>query len=106
MRQLLRNGTFARLLGGRLVTNAGDSLYYVAAMWLVYDLAGSSFYAGLAGAAVLPTVGDALGGADAYGFLLAAITGGFLVGALGAGAVKRYPVSRRCTVGFAASGGL
>lgn len=49
MRSLFRNITFRRLFVGRLVTNAGDSLYYVAAMWLVYDLGGSAFYTGLAG---------------------------------------------------------
>lgn len=53
MRQLLRNPAFRRLFSGRLVTNAGDSLYYVAAMWLVYDLSGSTFYTGLAGALTL-----------------------------------------------------
>ena len=49
MRLLFRNTTFRRLFVGRLVTNAGDSLYYIAAMWLVYDLGGSAFYTGLAG---------------------------------------------------------
>ena len=49
MRSLFRNTTFRRLFVGRLVTNVGDSLYYVAAMWLVYDLGGSAFYTGLAG---------------------------------------------------------
>ncbi len=44
---------FRRLFAGRLVTNAGDSLYYIAAMWLVYDLGGSAFYTGLAGALIL-----------------------------------------------------
>ncbi len=34
---------------GRILTNVGDSLYAVAAMWLVYDLGGSTFYTGLAG---------------------------------------------------------
>lgn len=53
MRALLDNRSFLLLLSGRLVTNAGDSLYYVAAMWLVYDLSGSSFYTGLAGALVV-----------------------------------------------------
>jgi MFS family permease len=46
---LLRNRDFALLVGGRLVTNAGDSLYYIAAMWLVYDLTGSELFTGLAG---------------------------------------------------------
>ncbi|PSP98171.1 MFS transporter [Halobacteriales archaeon QS_4_70_19] len=46
---LLRNRDFALLVGGRLVTNAGDSLYYIAAMWLVYDLTGSELFTGVAG---------------------------------------------------------
>ncbi|WP_276271725.1 MFS transporter [Haloarcula litorea] len=48
MRTLLTNRTFLRLLAGRLVTNAGDSIYYVAALWLVHDLAGSTVYTGIA----------------------------------------------------------
>ncbi|HEU5140362.1 MAG TPA: MFS transporter [Bacillales bacterium] len=46
---LFRNADFVRLFFGRLITNAGDSLYAVAAMWLVYELGGSAFYTGLAG---------------------------------------------------------
>lgn len=49
MRALLANREFRRLFLGRLVTNAGDSLYAVAAMWLVYSLSGSTLYTGLAG---------------------------------------------------------
>lgn len=49
MRELLRNGSFMRLFCGRLMTNAGDSLYYIAAMWLVYQLTGSAAYTGVAG---------------------------------------------------------
>ncbi len=49
MRVLLDNVAFRRLFLGRLLANAGDSLYYVAAMWLVYELGGSAFYTGLAG---------------------------------------------------------
>lgn len=48
MRELLSNRTFLRLLVGRLVTNAGDSIYYVAALWLVHDLTQSTFYTGVA----------------------------------------------------------
>ena len=48
MHPLLRNRTFLRLLVGRLVTNAGDSIYYVAALWLVHDLGGSTVYTGVA----------------------------------------------------------
>ncbi|WP_412103372.1 MFS transporter [Rossellomorea aquimaris] len=46
---LFKNRNFASLFFGRLVTNMGDSIYYVAAMWLVYELGGSAFYTGLAG---------------------------------------------------------
>jgi MFS family permease len=45
---LARNGTFLRLLVGRLVTNAGDSIYYVAALWLIHDLGGSTALTGVA----------------------------------------------------------
>lgn len=37
------------MFAGRILTNIGDSLYAVAAMWLVYDLGGSTLYTGLAG---------------------------------------------------------
>jgi MFS family permease len=53
MRSVLRNPAFRRLFLGRVVTNAGDSLYYVAATWLVYDLTGSSLFTGLATVLVL-----------------------------------------------------
>jgi len=53
MSSLIRNRDFVRLFAGRVLTNAGDSLYYVASMWLVYDLTCSSFYTGLAGFLVL-----------------------------------------------------
>lgn len=49
MRTLFANREFRRLFLGRLVTNAGDSLYAVAAMWLVYSLSGSTLYTGIAG---------------------------------------------------------
>ncbi|GGJ90620.1 MFS transporter [Lentibacillus kapialis] len=44
-----KNHNFLVLFLGRIVTNIGDSIYYVAAMWLVYNLGGSAFYSGLAG---------------------------------------------------------
>ncbi|WP_227379751.1 hypothetical protein [Haladaptatus halobius] len=50
---LWSNWDFLRLLFGRFVTNAGDSLYTIAGTWLIYDLTGSSFYTGLAGALLL-----------------------------------------------------
>lgn len=46
---ILQNKNFLYLLIGRIVTNIGDSIYYVAAMWLVYSLGGNAFYSGLAG---------------------------------------------------------
>ncbi|MFC7204806.1 MFS transporter [Haloferax namakaokahaiae] len=49
MSSLYRNSGFMRLFLGRIVTNAGDSAYGIAAMWLVFELTGSSFYTGLAG---------------------------------------------------------
>jgi hypothetical protein len=49
---LLRNVTFVRLFVGRVATDAGDSFYYIGSMWLVWELTGSPFYTGVAGAAV------------------------------------------------------
>lgn len=49
MTGLRSNRTFVRLFLGRIVTNAGDSMYIIAATWLVWDLTGSSFYTGIAG---------------------------------------------------------
>lgn len=49
MGSLFKNGNFTRLFFGRMITNAGDSLYTIAAMWLVHQLGGSTFYTGLAG---------------------------------------------------------
>ncbi|MDO6657864.1 MFS transporter [Anaerobacillus sp. 1_MG-2023] len=50
---ILKDKNFSFLFLGRIVTNIGDSLYYVATMWLVYELSQSSFYVGLAGFLVL-----------------------------------------------------
>ena len=49
MTTLRSNVSFRRLFAGRLVTNVGDSLYTVGAMWLVYELTGSPLYTGVAG---------------------------------------------------------
>ncbi|MFT8390659.1 MAG: MFS transporter [Sporolactobacillus sp.] len=49
MRALWTNRNFILLFFGRLINNAGDSLYYLAAMWLAYKLGGSVIYSGLAG---------------------------------------------------------
>jgi MFS family permease len=46
---IFKNKNFTLLFLGRIISNIGDSLYAVAAMWLVYDLGGSTFYTGLAG---------------------------------------------------------
>ncbi|CAI8998330.1 MFS transporter [Bacillus sp. IT-79MI2] len=46
---ILKNRNFLLLFLGRIFTNIGDSLYYVAAMWLVYKLGGNAFHTGLAG---------------------------------------------------------
>ena len=50
---LRRNRNFLGLLFGRLVTNAGDSLYAVAAVWLVHNFTGSTVYTGIAEALLL-----------------------------------------------------
>lgn len=52
-RSLCGNRDFLRLLFGRLVTNAGDSLYSIAAMWLVHDLTHSTVYTGIASSLLL-----------------------------------------------------
>lgn len=46
---IFQNRNFTLMFAGRILTNIGDSLYAVAAMWLVYDLTGSTLYTGLAG---------------------------------------------------------
>lgn len=46
---VLGNREFGRLLTGRAISFLGDGLYTVAAMWLVFELTGSSAYTGLAG---------------------------------------------------------
>jgi hypothetical protein len=52
-RSLWRNRDFRRFFGGQFVTNAGDSLYTVAVLWLVHDLTGSTLLTGLANAVLL-----------------------------------------------------
>ncbi|WP_078596510.1 MFS transporter [Evansella clarkii] len=60
---LFSNNNFRYMFFGRVVSNIGDSLYAVAAMWLVYDLGGSTFYTGLAGfLTVLPRIIQLLSG--------------------------------------------
>jgi len=53
MFRLLTYPSFFFLLLGRVVTNIGDSLYYVASMWLVFELSHDPFYTGLAGFLIL-----------------------------------------------------
>lgn len=48
-RRLLATPAFRRLFAGRVVSGAGDALYFVAATWLAYELTGSTLYAGAAG---------------------------------------------------------
>ncbi|KAA6447300.1 MFS transporter [Bacillus swezeyi] len=53
MISVLKIKNFFLLFSGRLLTNLGDSIYSVAAMWLVFKLTGSSFYTGLAGMLIM-----------------------------------------------------
>lgn len=56
MRELARNSRFRRLLSGRIITNIGDSLYIIAALWLVHEMSSSPLYTGIAGfLSFLPT---------------------------------------------------
>jgi hypothetical protein len=50
---LSRNHDFRRFVAGQFVTNAGDSLYTVALLWLVFDLTGSTVLTGLTSAILL-----------------------------------------------------
>lgn len=45
---LLSNVSFRRLFGARVVSLVGDNLYIVAAMWLVFELTGSTLFTGIA----------------------------------------------------------
>lgn len=60
---IFRNKNFSIMFTGRILTNIGDSLYAVAAMWLVYDLGGSTLYTGLAGfLSIIPRIIQLLSG--------------------------------------------
>jgi hypothetical protein len=48
MRELLNNRNFVLFLSGRFVTNIGDSIYWIAAVWLVFELTGSTVFTGIA----------------------------------------------------------
>lgn len=84
-RRLLRNDAFRRLFFGRMTSLVGDAFYMVAAMWLVYELTGSTAYTGLAGA--LTRVPYAVG---------------FLVGPV----VDRVPLGRVLVLSEAVQGAL
>ncbi|GAB6926950.1 MFS transporter [Paenibacillus sp. JCM 10914] len=61
--EIMKNRNFLLLFIGRILTNVGDSLYAVAAMWLVYDLGGSTLYTGIAGfLSILPRIIQILSG--------------------------------------------
>ncbi|WP_347272233.1 MFS transporter [Paenibacillus sp. N3/727] len=63
MMEIFRNRNFSIMFAGRILTNIGDSLYAVAAMWLVYDLGGSTWYTGLAGfLSIIPRIIQLLSG--------------------------------------------
>lgn len=49
MRGPFQTVAFRRLFAGRVITNIGDSLYFIAAMWLVYSLTNDPLYTGIAG---------------------------------------------------------
>jgi MFS family permease len=60
---LWRNRDFRRFFAGQFVTNAGDSLYSVAVLWLVFELSGSTALTGVASALLLlPWLLQALAG--------------------------------------------
>lgn len=48
MVKISKNKNFRILLVSRFLSNMGSSFYSIAAMWLVYNLGGSTFYTGLA----------------------------------------------------------
>lgn len=52
-RSLWRNQNFRRFFAGQFVTNAGDSLYTVAVLWLIFQLSGSTVLTGIANAILL-----------------------------------------------------
>jgi len=52
-RSLWRNGDFQRFFAGQFVTNAGDSLYTVAILWLAFQLSGSTLVTGALNAILL-----------------------------------------------------
>ncbi|AGB17404.1 protein of unknown function (DUF894) [Halovivax ruber XH-70] len=53
MRLLRHNRGFRRFLAGQFATNAGDSLYTVAVLWLAFELSGSTLVTGALNAILL-----------------------------------------------------
>lgn len=61
--KIFKHRNFSLMFFGRIVSNIGDSLYTVAAMLLIYQLGGSTFYTGLAGfLSILPRIVEFLSG--------------------------------------------
>lgn len=55
--KIFKYRNFSLMFFGRIVSNIGDSLYSVAAMLLIFELGGSTFYTGLAGfLSILPRI--------------------------------------------------
>src|SRR5690625_3712474 len=55
--KIFTHRNFSLMFFGRIISNIGDSLYGVAAMLLIYQLGGSTFYTGLAGfLSILPRI--------------------------------------------------
>lgn len=55
--KIFKHRNFSLMFFGRIISNIGDSLYGVAAMLLIYQLGGSTFYTGLAGfLSILPRI--------------------------------------------------
>lgn len=52
-RMLWRNTDFRRFVAGQFVTNAGDSLYTVAMLWIAFELSGSTLVTGALNAILL-----------------------------------------------------
>jgi len=87
-------------------TQLRDGIGYVRGSVLVWVLAGSLIVNATIGStlAVLPAYAQANGGSDAYGFLLATVVGGMLVGSLAATPLKRFSLAKLSIGGFVFSG--
>ncbi|GAA0224305.1 MFS transporter [Halobacterium noricense] len=83
-----------------------DGIRYVRGSVLVWVLVGSLVVNATIGTAlaVLPAYANTYGGPDTYGFILAAVTGGMLVGSLSATPLKRFSLATLSIGGFAFSG--